>query len=140
MPRVRVPQPKARTGRAKTARADYTATRAAPHFTTPLAALPDTMDWRTHSGVVTKAKDQGGCGSCWAFSATETLESAAAIASGAAAPILSPQQIVSCSPNPQHCGGTGGCDGSTQELAFTYTETAGLVAESDYPYRRDGAV
>uniref|UniRef100_A0A7S2IQV0 Peptidase C1A papain C-terminal domain-containing protein n=1 Tax=Haptolina brevifila TaxID=156173 RepID=A0A7S2IQV0_9EUKA len=121
---------KARTGRAKTTKT-FTA---APHFHTPLESLPDTLDWRTKEGVVTKAKDQGGCGSCWAFSATETLESAAALASGEAAPILSPQQIVSCSPNPQHCGGTGGCDGSTQELAFQYTETAGIVAESDYPY------
>jgi len=84
--------------------------------------------------VVTKAKDQGGCGSCWAFSATEALESAAAIASNGKAPVLSPQQLVSCSPNPKHCGGTGGCDGSTQELAFQYTEGTGLSLESSYRY------
>ena len=48
--------------------------------------------------------------------------------------MLAPQQLVSCSPNPQHCGGTGGCDGSTQELAFTYTEGTGLTLESDYSY------
>merc|ERR1712226_1266782 len=79
-------------------------------------------------------KDQGGCGSCWAFSAVETLESHLAIATGSS-PKLSPQQIVSCSPNPQHCGGTGGCQGSTQPLAFDYTKTAGITTESNYPYR-----
>eukprot|EP00755_Sulcionema_specki_P021754 Sspe_Gene.74874::Locus_46791_Transcript_2_4_Confidence_0.400_Length_958::g.74874::m.74874/K01365/CTSL; cathepsin L len=47
---------------------------------------------------------------------------------------LSEQQVVSCSPNPRECGGTGGCKGSTQPLAFNYTVTAGAVLESDYPY------
>merc|ERR1719502_52938 len=97
--------------------------------------LPDRKDWREEGNVVTDAKDQGGCGSCWAFSATETLESHLAIATGEDAQILSPQQIVSCSPNPQHCGGTGGCDGSTQPLAFDYTKTAGITTEANYPYR-----
>ena len=100
----------------------------------PAGGMPDKLDWREQSGVVTKPKDQGGCGSCWAFSATEALESAAALASGKAAPVLSPQQLVSCSPNPQHCGGSGGCDGSTQELAFQYTQTAGLSLEKSYKY------
>merc|ERR1712070_1278364 len=97
--------------------------------------LPDSKDWREEGNVVTDAKDQGGCGSCWAFSATETLESHLAIATGEDAQILSPQQIVSCSPNPQHCGGSGGCDGSTQPLAFDYTKTAGITTEANYPYR-----
>lgn len=95
---------------------------------------PDSVDWRTKTGVVTPVKNQGACGSCWAFSATETLESAYALASGKAAPVLSPQQIVSCAPNPDHCGGSGGCDGSTQELAFNYTETTGLSLASNYRY------
>merc|ERR1711937_1045938 len=74
-------------------------------------------------------------GSCWAFSAAETLESHLSIATGSAAPKLSPQQIVSCSPNPEQCGGSGGCDGSTQPLAFDYTKTAGITTEDSYPYR-----
>jgi len=98
------------------------------------ADVPDSIDWRQHDGVVTPVKDQGGCGSCWAFSAAETLESHLAIATGEAAPKLSPQQIVDCSPNPDHCGGTGGCDGSTQPLAFDYTKTAGITTEADYSY------
>ena len=65
----------------------------------------------------------------------ETFESRLAIATGEPAPILSEQQVVSCSPDPQHCGGTGGCQGSTQPLAFNYTMTTGLSAEASYPYR-----
>jgi len=94
--------------------------------------LPDSVDWRT-SNKVTPVKNQGGCGSCWAFSATETLESHAAIATGNLF-VLSPQQLVSCSPNPNHCGGSGGCQGSTQQLGFNYTMTAGAVLEKTYPY------
>jgi cathepsin L len=101
----------------------------------PNAEVPDRVDWRETDGVVTPVKDQGGCGSCWAFSAAETLESHLAIATGEAAPKLSPQQLVSCSPNPDHCGGTGGCQGSTQPLAFAYTQTAGITTEASYPYR-----
>jgi len=99
-----------------------------------LGDLPESVDWRNTEGVVTDVKNQGSCGSCWAFSATETLESHLAIATGEAAPVLSPQQIVSCAPNPQHCGGSGGCDGSTQPLAFNYTQSAGITTESNYPY------
>jgi cathepsin L len=96
--------------------------------------LPDRKDWR-EDNVVTDAKDQGSCGSCWAFSTAETLESHLAIATGEAVQKLSPQQIVSCAPNPQHCGGTGGCPGSTQPLGFNYTQTAGITTEANYPYR-----
>merc|ERR1711862_496987 len=64
----------------------------------------------------------------------ETLESHLSIATGKSSPKLSAQQIVSCSPNPQHCGGTGGCDGSAQPLAFDYTKTAGITTEANYPY------
>jgi len=96
--------------------------------------LPSSLDWR-EKGVVTPAKNQEACGSCWAFSATETIESAVAIATGKLLE-LAPQQFVSCSPNPNKCGGTGGCEGSTQWLAFNYTlHAGGQTLEKDYPYR-----
>lgn len=99
-----------------------------------LVDLPARVDWR-EKNVVTPAKNQGSCGSCWAFSATETLESHYAIATNTKpAPILSPQQIVSCAPNPRQCGGTGGCAGATQPIAFNYTSLAGLTSEASYPY------
>lgn len=49
---------------------------------------------------------------------------------------LAPQQLLSCAPNPEHCGGTGGCQGSTQSLAFKYLKdnTCGLSLESEYEY------
>jgi len=102
--------------------------------TVDLASLPDSVDWRTKKGVVTKVKNQGQCGGCWAFSSTESLESHLAIATGQPAPVLSVQQILDCTPNPQQCGGHGGCEGATQPLAFNYTSTIGLATEYDYPY------
>merc|ERR1719230_2001748 len=83
--------------------------------------------------------NQGGCGSCWAFSATETVESAYAIASGKLLQ-LAPQTYVNCVKNPDGCGGTGGCEGATMELAFNLTAQQGIALESDLPYKgRDAA-
>jgi len=118
---------------------------AAPALTSSVAVagaaakgLPASVDWRT-KGVVTPVKNQGGCGSCWAFSATESIESAVALAGG---PLLdlAPQQLVDCAPNPDDCGGDGGCAGSTQPLAFKYVKSAGgMELDKDYPYKaRDG--
>merc|ERR1719221_235404 len=101
------------------------------------ASLPSSVDWRKPQpyAALTPVKNQGGCGSCWAFAAVETLESRLAIATKQDAPILSPQQIVSCAPNPDDCGGTGGCQGSTEELAFSYTKGAGITSEASYAYK-----
>jgi cathepsin L len=93
---------------------------------------PDSVDWRTKN-VVTPVKNQGGCGSCWAFSATETVESAYAMATGKLLQ-LSPQTYVNCVKNPNGCGGTGGCEGATMELAFNLTAQTGIALESDLPY------
>ena len=99
-----------------------------------LSDLPKTVDWRT-KGVVTAVKNQGMCGSCWAFSSTENIESHVAIhANLTAAPVLSPQNLISCDPNPNDCGGDGGCRGSVPELAFDYVKTNGLASEADWPY------
>jgi len=95
--------------------------------------LPPQIDWRNLS-VVSDVKDQGMCGSCWAFAATETIESALAIATGELV-ILSEQNMVDCTKNPQKCGGTGGCEGATAELGFTYVMNNGIASESDYPYK-----
>jgi cathepsin L len=100
----------------------------------PLKDLPTNVDWR-EKGVVSPPKDQAMCGSCWAFAATETIESHVAIASGKLE-VLSPQQIASCTPNPKKCGGTGGCEGATAELAFDYvSKEVGIFTEKDYPYK-----
>jgi cathepsin L len=107
-----------------------------PFQTTRLQATtknPASIDWRD-KGAVTKVKDQGGCGSCWAFSATETVESHYQIASGNLL-TLAPQTYVNCVQNPKKCGGTGGCEGATMELAFNLTVDTGIALESDIPYQ-----
>jgi cathepsin L len=108
---------------------------AAPRKAGPLLQVgaPRSLDWRS-AGVVTAVKNQGGCGSCWAFAATEVVESAFAIATGRLE-VLSPQQVLDCTPNPAECGGDGGCTGGTPELAFASVAAAGgLASEWTYPY------
>jgi len=95
-------------------------------------AVPPTFDWRT-SDIVTPVKDQEQCGSCWAFSVTENIESVWMLKKNLKvsnfAP-LAPQQIVDCDTSDQ------GCNGGFPATAYAYIEDAGgLEPESDYPYR-----
>jgi len=101
-----------------------------------LKALPKRVDWR-ESGIVTPVKDQGRCGSCWSFAASEAIESLFAGATGQLVE-LSEQNILDCTPNPQHCGGTGGCSGATAELAFEQIMKTGIASEWVYPYTSYG--
>mmetsp|Transcript_75843 Transcript_75843/g.142942 ORF Transcript_75843/g.142942 Transcript_75843/m.142942 type:complete len:358 (+) Transcript_75843:77-1150(+) len=94
---------------------------------------PARKDWRDE-GVVTPPKNQGACGSCWTFAATEVLESHLAINTGKLL-TLAPQTFVNCVKNPKECGGQGGCEGATAELAFNYTAESGIALEADLPYR-----
>merc|ERR1711931_242510 len=95
--------------------------------------LPDSVDWRDQ-GAVSEVKNQGQCGSCWAFCTTEMIESYAAIETGTL-PELSSQQVTACTPNPLSCGGTGGCYGSIPQLGYTYIQLFGHATEEDYPYK-----
>jgi len=94
------------------------------------APIPASFDWRT-KGAVTPVKDQQQCGSCWAFSATEGVESAWFLAKGQLIQ-LSPQQIVSCDNNDD------GCDGGDLPTAFQYVQQSGLETNADYPYTSGG--
>lgn len=94
------------------------------------APLPATLDWRT-KGAVSPIKNQEQCGSCWAFSATEGVESAYYLAKKQMY-ILSPQQIVSCDTNDD------GCNGGDLPTAFAYVQQAGLETEQSYPYTSGG--
>jgi len=95
--------------------------------------LPESVDWRD-MGAISAVKNQGPCGSCWAFATVEIIESMLQINSGKAVEELSAQHITSCTPNPLQCGGSGGCQGSIPQLGFAYTQLFGLVTEKDYPY------
>ncbi|KAL6072965.1 Cathepsin L [Balamuthia mandrillaris] len=110
--------------------------RRPPVWSAPLGveSLPSRVDWR-EQGIVSPVKDQGKCGSCWTFAAAETLESAYAKKTGQLF-TLSEQQILDCTPNPDECGGTGGCHGGTVELAYTRLVAfeQGLATEWTYPY------
>merc|ERR1719341_395252 len=94
--------------------------------------LPDSVNW-VEAGAVTDVKNQGQCGSCWAFATTEQIESYAQINTGELMD-LSAQQVTSCTPNPVQCGGVGGCRGSVTQLGFSYLQLFGHMAEADYPY------
>jgi len=95
--------------------------------------LPASVDWRD-SGAISDVKDQGYCGSCWAFATIEAIESYLQINSGKTVEELSAQHITSCTPNELKCGGSGGCQGSIPQLGFVYTQLFGLTMEADYPY------
>lgn len=95
--------------------------------------IPENIDWRNHN-IITPVKNQGHCGSCYSFSAAQSVESYYALATGKLE-TLSEQQILDCSPDPKHCGGFGGCGGSTEENAFKHIiRMGGLSAEWTYPY------
>jgi C1A family cysteine protease len=95
------------------------------------ASVPSTFDWRDHE-VVTAVKDQGQCGSCWAFSVTENVESVWMInkkITNATMEPLAPQQIVDCDDS------DAGCSGGNPPTAYEYIQSAGgLDDEKDYPY------
>merc|ERR1712124_19955 len=94
--------------------------------------LADSVDWTTQ-GAVTPVKDQGQCGSCWAFSTTGGLEGAWQISSGSLQS-LSEQQFVDCDKN-----GSDGCNGGDMATAFQWAESQGIATESSYPYTaKDG--
>lgn len=92
---------------------------------------PASVDWRT-KGAVTPVKNQGTCGSCWAFSSTGSLEGLYFI-NNTNLVSFSEQNLVDCVTADQ------GCNGGLMSDALAYTATGGINTEADYPYLgRDG--
>merc|ERR1712168_581623 len=91
-------------------------------------AAPSSYDWRDH-GAVTPVKNQGQCGSCWAFSTTGTVEGAIAISSGNLVS-LSEQNLMDCDSN------NNACNGGNPYMALEYIlQNGGIDAGADYPYQ-----
>jgi len=94
----------------------------------PRVEAPTSFDWRKTPNAVSAVKNQGQCGSCWAFSATENVESVNGIKSGNL-PILAPQQVVDCDKE------WYGCSGGWPYGAFKYLAGfGGQDSEASYPY------
>ncbi len=94
-----------------------------------IEGLPLTFDWRSIGGIsyVTPIKNQGSCGSCWAFAVTAALESQVAIGATGTQVNLAEQILVSCS-------GAGSCSGGYPGSASTYVRDVGLPLEACFPY------
>ncbi|XP_039608805.1 cathepsin S-like isoform X2 [Polypterus senegalus] len=88
--------------------------------------LPKAVDWRI-KGYVTEVRDQGNCGSCWAFNAVGALEALIKKQTKILVP-LSIQQLVDCSLEGE------GCDGGSAEEAFKYVIKHGITLDSSYGY------
>jgi len=87
------------------------------------------IDWEKQ-GVITPVKNQGSCGSCWAFSAVAALESAYKLKNHEEQVSISEQELVDCS-RPQ---GNQGCNGGWMDSDFTYIKSNKIHGDRDYPY------
>jgi len=94
-----------------------------------IGARASSVDWTTQAGVVNPVKDQGQCGSCWAFSAVGTVESGYALAAGKLGS-YSEQQLVDCDTSRSQ-----GCSGGFNQYGIQYIGQTGSCSESAYPYK-----
>jgi len=95
--------------------------------------VPDELDWRKTPNRVSEVKDQGSCGSCWAFSAIGALEGQEIPIHKSKLESLSAQNLVDCAER-ERTNQTSGCDGGLPEDAYNYAKRFGLETEQDYPY------
>lgn len=109
-------------------------TKATP---TSISTLPRDFTWKGKLNATTEIMDQGQCGSCWAFGSAAVLRAHSQLHQEDRK--FSTEQIVSCTTNPDACGGSGGCDGATAELAMDYVMRTGCMTEGEFPYAENVA-
>lgn len=91
--------------------------------------LPESVDWTKVPGRVTPIKNQGPCGSCWAFATIGTLEGQM-VAHNRSLVSLSEENMIDCSESNE------GCEGGWPLRALDDLKSiGGLESEADYPYR-----
>lgn len=100
-------------------------------FLLSVTAIPDSVDWR--GKAVTSVKNQGSCGSPYAFSAVGAIESALMI-KGKGEMDLSEQQLVDCTYNKLQWNFNFGCNGGDPAQTIQWALQNGLQYESNYPY------
>jgi len=103
----------------------------------PIVGAPATLDWRNNGGnFVTGVRNQGGCGSCWAFAATAALESSVLRAQNTPGIDLnlSEQVLISCGSSGGHDAGSCAGGASYPSYASDYIRDTGLPLETCYPY------
>mmetsp|Transcript_20137 Transcript_20137/g.36446 ORF Transcript_20137/g.36446 Transcript_20137/m.36446 type:complete len:404 (-) Transcript_20137:44-1255(-) len=105
------------------------------HVQTYRGELAEEADWRHLASA--RVKDQGACGSCWAVATSSLLELTYELHLNETR-TFSIQELVDCVPNPRECGGSGGCQGATVELAMTYAQAHGLSTNEETPYTAGG--
>ena len=99
-----------------------------PTYAKQTNAAPTTLDWRTQNRVAA-VKDQGSCGSCWAFATVANLEGLYAAKKGVIK-TFSEQMLVDCDTS------DSGCNGGLMEYSFAWLKkNGGINYDSDYPYK-----
>jgi C1A family cysteine protease len=100
-----------------------------PHIVKVTNAAPAAWDWRD-KGYVSPVKDQGSCGSCWAFSTVANLEGLYYKKKKGTMVTMSEQMLVDCDTY------DSACNGGLMEYAFTWLqENGGIMTDTDYPYK-----
>lgn len=109
---------------------DSSPSNVTPNFTIEATGLtaPASFNW-VKQGVVTPVKQQGSCGSCWAFSVTGAIEGQYVISLNKPLTSFSEQQLIDCNIKNQR-----GCKGGKMDTAFEFLQTHKLETEESYPY------
>jgi C1A family cysteine protease len=121
--------------------ANYEVERTIPNITAE--TIPDSWDWRDQGNVVAPVKNQGQCGSCWAFSAVGALESQVRMKTNDSV-LLSEQKMVDCVKNVVSPDKTltccNGCQGGEMYSVYQFLNNGMDSTEQQYPYTgKDGS-